>query len=209
MNLGYSPKQWQTGLTVMPKKKQGVILVSKLWAILLMETDSNFDNKTIFGHHMMHFAEDRNDIAGECASGHQHHEAMDVALNCQLFCNINNDKLSEMHSVFTDIAMNLGYSPNQWQTGLTVMPKKKQGVILVSKLWAILLMETDSNFDNKTIFGHHMMHFAEDRNDIAGECASGHQHHEAMDVALNCQLFCNIACQKKCALCTKTKEERM
>jgi hypothetical protein len=79
------------------------------------------------------------------------------------------------------------------------MLKKKQGVILVSKLWAILLMEADFNFANKTIFGHRMMHFAEDRNDIAGECAGSHQHHEAMDVALNCQLFCNIVCQKKCS----------
>jgi hypothetical protein len=30
---------------------------------------------------MMHFAKDRNDIAGECASSHQHHEAMEVMLN--------------------------------------------------------------------------------------------------------------------------------
>jgi hypothetical protein len=104
-----------------------------------------------------------------------------------------------MHSVFIDTAVNSGYSPKQWQTGLTVMPEKKQGVILVGKLWAILLMEADFNFANKTIFGHRMMHFAEDRNDIAGECAGSHQHHEAMDVTLNCQLFCNFVCQKKCS----------
>jgi hypothetical protein len=30
---------------------------------------------------MMHFAEDRNDIAGECAGSHQCHEAMEVMLN--------------------------------------------------------------------------------------------------------------------------------
>jgi hypothetical protein len=65
------------------------------------------------------------------------------------------------------------------------MLEKKQGVILVSKLRAILLMEADFSFASKTIFGRHMMHFAEDRNDIAGECASSHQHHEATDVALN------------------------
>jgi hypothetical protein len=52
------------------------------------------------------------------------------------------------------------------------MLKKKQGVILVSKLGAILLMEVDFNFANKTIFSHCMMHFAEDGNDIAGECAA-------------------------------------
>jgi hypothetical protein len=54
---------------------------------------------------------------------------------------INNDKLSGMHSIFVDIAINLGYSPKQWQKGLTAMLKKKQGVILVSKLWAILLAD--------------------------------------------------------------------
>jgi hypothetical protein len=46
-----------------------------------------------------------------------------------------------MHSIFIDIAINLGYSPKQWQKGLTAMLKKKQGVILVSKLWAILLAD--------------------------------------------------------------------
>jgi hypothetical protein len=51
---------------------------------------------------------------------------------------IHNDKLSEMHSIFIDmIALNSGYSPKRWQKGLTVMLEKKQGVILVSKLWAI------------------------------------------------------------------------
>jgi hypothetical protein len=40
-----------------------------------------------------------------------------------------NDTLSEMHSVFVDFAMNLGFSPKQWKQGLTVMLKKKQGVI--------------------------------------------------------------------------------
>jgi hypothetical protein len=113
---------------------------------------------------------------------------------------INNDKLSEMHSVFVDIAVNLGYSPKQWQKGLTLMLEKKRGVILISKLRAILLMEADFNFANKTIFGWRMMHFAEDRNDIAGECAgSSCKHHEAIDVALNRHLFCDTARQKKCS----------
>jgi hypothetical protein len=112
---------------------------------------------------------------------------------------IDNDKHSEMHAVFNDIGMNLGYSPKQWQKGLTVMLEKKQGIILVNKLQDNLLMEADFNFSNETIFGHEMMHFAKDRNKIAGKCASSHQHHEAMDVSLNHWLFCNIAHQKKCS----------
>jgi hypothetical protein len=102
-----------------------------------------------------------------------------------------------MHAVFVDIAINSGYSPKQWQKGLTVMLEKKQGVILVNKLRAILLMEADLNFANKTIFGRRMMHFAKDRNEIAEECAGSRQHHDATDVALNCRLFCDIAHQKK------------
>jgi hypothetical protein len=61
-------------------------------------------------------------------------------------------------------------------------------------------MEADFNFANKPIFVHCMMHFAKDRNDIAGECASSHQHHEDMDVALNHWLFCDIAREKKCSV---------
>jgi hypothetical protein len=58
-------------------------------------------------------------------------------------------------------------------------------------------MEADFNFANKTIFGHRMMHFDKDRNEIAEECAGSRQHHNATDVALNCHLFCDIARQKK------------
>jgi hypothetical protein len=45
-----------------------------------------------------------------------------------------------------------------------------------------------------------MMHFAEDRNDIAGECAGSRKHHKVIDVALNHRLFCDIACQKRCSV---------
>jgi hypothetical protein len=111
---------------------------------------------------------------------------------------IDNDKLSKMHAVFVDMAINSGYSPKRWQKGLTVMLEKKQGVILVSKLHVILLLEADLNSANKSIFGCCMMHFEEDRNDIARECAGSQQYHEATDVALNRRLFNDIAWQKNC-----------
>jgi hypothetical protein len=44
-----------------------------------------------------------------------------------------------------------------------------------------------------------MMHFAEDRNNIAGDCTGSWQYHEATDVALNHWLFNDIAWQKKCS----------
>jgi hypothetical protein len=82
-----------------------------------------------------------------------------------------NDTLSKMHSVFVDMAVNSGFSPKQWQRGLTVMLEKKQGVILVNKLRAILLMEADFNYANKTIFGRRMMFFAKDKGLVVEECS--------------------------------------
>lgn len=40
------------------------------------------------------------------------------------------------------------------------MLEKIAGIALVSKLWAILLMEADFNFHNKLIFGKRMMDLA-------------------------------------------------
>ena len=66
-----------------------------------------------------------------------------------------------------------------------VMLEKKAGVILVSKLWAILLMEANFNFVNKEIYGQQMMSFAEDHDQIPAECYGSRKHHEAINVALN------------------------
>jgi hypothetical protein len=38
---------------------------------------------------------------------------------------IDDAKLCELHAVFVDIAVNLGYSLKQWQKGLTVMLEQK------------------------------------------------------------------------------------
>jgi hypothetical protein len=76
------------------------------------------------------------------------------------------------------------------------MLEKKQGVILVNKLHAILLMEADFNYVNKTIFGRRMMLFANDRGLVAEECSGNHLFHDATEVALNRQLFCDITGQK-------------
>jgi hypothetical protein len=63
-----------------------------------------------------------------------------------------NDRLSEIHAVSIDTAVNSGYSPKR-QKGLTVMLEKKKDVILVNKLQAILLMEAELSYTNKHIFG--------------------------------------------------------
>ena len=76
------------------------------------------------------------------------------------------------------------------------MLEKKAGMILVSKLRAILLME-DFNFANKELYGRCMMAFAEEHNQIPAECYGSHKHHEAIDVALNQHLIGDIFWQKR------------
>ena len=122
---------------------------------------------------------------------------------------IKNDKLSELHAVSIDIALNSGYSLKRWQKGLTVMLEKKKGVIKVNKLRAILLMEGDLNCANKTIFGKCMMEFAEERNETPEECVGSRRNHQASDASLNRRLFCDIARQKKCsaAICCVDLEQ--
>jgi hypothetical protein len=73
------------------------------------------------------------------------------------------------------------------------MLEKKKGVIIVDKLRAILLMEADFNFGNKTIFGQCMTFAAEDHEEVAEECFGSRRNHEATDVALNCHFFCDIS----------------
>jgi len=72
----------------------------------------------------------------------------------------DDDFLAEIHSLICDIALDSGYSLLRWQSGLTIMIKKKAGVIQVDKLWAILLMEADFNFTNKLIVGSRMVNGA-------------------------------------------------
>ncbi len=43
-------ERWSRGLSVMLEKMLGVTLVTKLWAILLMEADFNATNKIIYGN---------------------------------------------------------------------------------------------------------------------------------------------------------------
>ena len=64
-----------------------------------------------------------------------------------------NNFLSELHALFTDIIVSTSYSPFRWQQGLSVMLEKKKGVCIPSKLCAILLMEANFNFPNKLFFG--------------------------------------------------------
>ena len=61
---------------------------------------------------------------------------------------LDND-LSEIHALFLTIVVQTGYSLLRWQHGLTMLLEKVQGVQLVDKLRAILLLEANFNCINK------------------------------------------------------------
>lgn len=59
--------------------------------------------------------------------------------------------LSKIETSIANIAYTSGYAPRQWETGVSVMLKKKESVDLVSKLRTITLLEADFNFNNKIL----------------------------------------------------------
>ena len=87
---------------------------------------------------------------------------------------LDND-LSEIHALFLTIAVQMGYSLLRWQHGLTVLLEKIQGVRLVDKLRAILLLEADFNCINKMIVAVRMMRRARQEGEIPKEIMGGIQ----------------------------------
>lgn len=109
------------------------------------------------------------------------------------------DELSEIHAVFTEIAVSTGYSPSRWQQGLSVMLEKTKDCRVPEKLRAILLMEADLNFANKLFFGKRMMYKAEDSNQIPREIQGSRKNLQAIDISINTGLTWDIFRQKKIA----------
>ncbi len=107
------------------------------------------------------------------------------------------NELSEMHALFTEIAVTTGYSPTRWQKGLSVMLEKILGCRDPEKLRAILLMEADFNFANKLFLGKRMMEWAEKHNEIPIECYGSRKGHQAIDVAVNRAITWDLLRQKR------------
>lgn len=82
---------------------------------------------------------------------------------------------------------------------LAYLLEKIQGVILVDKLYAILLLEAYFNGDNKCFFGKYMIDQIEKDNKLPNELFARRET-EAIEVALNQTLLSNIAHQKKRSL---------
>lgn len=80
------------------------------------------------------------------------------------------DLLSKIHALMTELAV-VGGSPfTRWQKGLSCMLEKSPGVIKVDKLRVILLMEADFHFFNGLMFAGRMMRQAEALGHIPLEC---------------------------------------
>ena len=80
------------------------------------------------------------------------------------FCTLSSDKkhlvlnyISQFHALRVSLALKKGIALERWANGLSVMLEKMFGVRLVSKLWAILLMEADFNAKNKEVYGVRML----------------------------------------------------
>jgi hypothetical protein len=69
----------------------------------------------------------------------------------------HSDQISDFHALKTLLALVHGIALKRWSNGLCVMLEKVLGCRLISKLWAILLMEADINQMNKIILGERIM----------------------------------------------------
>ncbi len=77
--------------------------------------------------------------------------------------------LSRIHAKFFTLISTKGYSLNRWKKRIQVILEKKQGLIRVDKLRAILLMEADFNFMNKFFIGYKMMSRLHESGTMPGE----------------------------------------
>ena len=68
--------------------------------------------------------------------------------------------ISHFHHLKFFLSLKRGIALTRWSRGLSVMMEKMFGCTLISKLWAILLMEADFDFANKIIYGVRMLNNA-------------------------------------------------
>ena len=76
--------------------------------------------------------------------------------------------LSQVESCFCNIPPSVGFSPPNWQQGVTAMIQKRIGSNLVDKLRSICICEADFNFFTK-VLGYKTMQHAEQHNLLAPE----------------------------------------
>ena len=109
------------------------------------------------------------------------------------------ENLSEVHALKLSLIPKTGSAPERWARGLSVILEKIAGVAVVTKLRAVLLMESDFNFHNKLIFGKRMMDLAR-RNGMVPEEIYSEKERTAEDAVLHQVLAHDIARQKRTPL---------
>jgi hypothetical protein len=102
--------------------------------------------------------------------------------------------ISQFHALRVSLALKKGIALERWANGLSVMLEKMFGVKLVSKLQAILLMDTGFNATNKEVYGVRMLEEAQQYKLVPEEIFS-EQNRMANDGGLAKTLFYDIVCQ--------------
>ena len=99
--------------------------------------------------------------------------------------------LAEFEASIANVPYSTGYTPHNWQTGISVMLHKKEHEDLVTKLRTITLLEADFNFNNK-ILGRATIQHAERNNLIAKEQYGSRPRKQAIDHAFHKALTYDI-----------------
>ena len=104
--------------------------------------------------------------------------------------------LAQVESCVCSIPPSIGFSPTQWQQGVTSMILKRSGSNLVDDLRSICVCEADFNFFTKTL-GYKTMQHAEKLNLIAPEQYGSRSGKSSIDHAVHKKLWYDILRQKR------------
>ena len=95
--------------------------------------------------------------------------------------------LAEFEATMANLPYTTGFSPEQWQKGITLMIWKKANVDLVTKLRIIVLKEADFNYCNK-LFGKSTLEHAEKNNLLPKEQYGSRKGHNSITHAVHKKL---------------------
>ena len=104
--------------------------------------------------------------------------------------------LAEFEAAMVNLPYATGFSPEQWQTGITLMIRKKANVDLVTKLRTIVLTEADFNYCNK-VLGKSTLEHAERNNLLPKEQYGSRKGHNSIDQAVHKRLSYDIMRQSR------------
>ena len=88
------------------------------------------------------------------------------------------DLLSEAHIRHLVLITKTGAAPKRWPKDLSVMLENIAGVVVVTKLRALLLIEADFNRHNRLIFEDRMMTLARENGLVPEEIYSEKRRHQ-------------------------------